>query len=148
MRSWKKDNLIRRVRESKKVVARDRKDLDDILYDIYNRYEGLIHYDSRYGRYNVPKDVENLGFIDVSNVKDMSYLFCGQGVPYILSGWDVSNVEDMNHMFYGAIFNKNISKWDVSNVEDMSYMFYYSEFDGDISNWDLSSVKNSSHMFD
>ena len=41
-----------------------------------------------------------------------------------ISRWDVSNVKDMNWMFGGCSnFNSDISKWDVSNVENMYGMF-------------------------
>ena len=158
MTSWKNNNILesRRLveevlnppKKTGKIVARDRKDLVDILDDIYNKYESLIYYDNNYWGHRVPEEIKNLNFIDVSNVKDMSYLFRGQGVPYILSDWDVSNVEDMSHMFEESDFNGDISKWNVSKVKDMSYMFSNNGFfNGDISGWDVSSVKNMSRMF-
>ena len=40
-----------------------------------------------------------------------------------ISNWDVSNVKDMMYMFCDSKFNGDISNWNVSNVVDMSYMF-------------------------
>jgi len=40
----------------------------------------------------------------VSNVKDMSYMFCGaESFNQPLDNWDVSNVTDMYDMFDGAL---------------------------------------------
>jgi surface protein len=81
---------------------------------------------------------------DVSNVKDMSYMF--YGCRYFncdISNWNVSNVENMSLMFHDCtIFNANLSKWNVSNVTNMYGMFLGCEsFKCDLSRWDVSNVK-------
>jgi len=49
---------------------------------------------------------------------------------------DVSYVKDMSYLFYDLKFNGNISNWDVSNVENMNAMFIDSStFKKDLSNW-------------
>ena len=58
-----------------------------------------------------------------------------------LSNLDVSSVRDMSWMFHRSAFNGDISGWDVSSVRDMAGMFYRSAFNGDISKWDVSRVK-------
>ena len=42
-----------------------------------------------------------------------------------LSDWDVSNVKDMSYMFTVCenFKGKGLENWDVSKVEDMKYMF-------------------------
>ena len=58
----------------------------------------------------------DLNDIDVSQIKDMSYLFACTDFTGDISSWDVRKVRDMSWMFNGSKFNGDISKWDVSNV--------------------------------
>ena len=93
---------------------------------------------------------------DVSNVKDMHYMFykCNK-IKSVgdLSNWDVSNVKDMESMFTcckNLEFVGDLSNWNVSNAKDMYGMFYDCknlESVGDISNWNISNVKYMDYMF-
>ena len=77
---------------------------------------------------------------DVSNVKTMEGMFCGEDeFNQDISNWDVSNVVNMESMFLGASkFNQPIGKWNVSNVKIFTNMFNWAEsFNQNISNWKL-----------
>ena len=86
----------------------------------------------------------DLNDIDVSKVKDMSYLFFDSKFTGDISQWDTSKVEDMSFMFDKSEFDGDISNWNVSKVKNMCSMFRDSKFNGDISKWDTSKVKNMS----
>lgn len=78
----------------------------------------------------------DLNHIDVSNVTDMSFVFCARTITRKCLGFEYDDI------------NPDVSKWDVSNVTDMKYMFYYCEkFNCDISGWDVSNVKYMTYMF-
>lgn len=84
---------------------------------------------------------------DVSNVRDMSFIFSCSIFNGDISRWDVSNVKTMQGMFYNSMFNGDISEWDTHNVIYMKWMFACSRFNNDISLWNISNVKDMSHMF-
>ena len=70
-----------------------------------------------------------LGDIDTSLITDMSNLFDRSNVYRRdfsgIESWDVSNVTDMSFMFCLCVdFNYPLDSWDVSNVTDISYMFF------------------------
>lgn len=67
-----------------------------------------------------------LGDIDTSAITDMSELFVGYYRSDFsgIESWDVSNVKDMSYMFNKCSeFNQPLNSWDVSNVENMEYIF-------------------------
>ena len=117
----------------------------------------------------------NISKWDVSNVKDMSYMFLDNfefnqplndwDVSHVtnmycmfgdaesfnqpLDQWDVSNVTEMENMFCGAKnFNQPLDKWNVSNVKNMSRMFAYSSFNQPLDKWNVSNVTSMVGMFD
>ena len=94
--------------------------------------------------------------LDVSNVTDMSYMFCGNQISDVssLANWDISNVTDMENMFSGCDNLSDISplaNWDTSNVTNMEGLFENCSNLSDISplaNWNTSKVTSMRSMFD
>ena len=141
MRTWEEDNLLGRVREGRKKIAKE--------YD-----KKVVARDSSHLKQIIKERISEFGYdcdlndIDVSQITDMSMLFYNSRFDGDISEWDVSNVKSMRQMFDNSRFNGDISKWNVSNVTNMNYMFAFSEFNDDISDWDVSNVKTMSRMFD
>ena len=69
------------------------------------------------------------------------------GLQCNLNHIDVSNVKDLSFLFSESKFNKNVSNWNVSNVKNMYHMFFESEFNQDISDWKPLSLKEKIDMF-
>lgn len=68
----------------------------------------------------------DLNHIDVSEITDMSWLFCCLDVRDIkIDSWNVSNVRTMESMFNGCdrFTGGGLYNWGTSNVTNMSYMF-------------------------
>ncbi|OTP12587.1 hypothetical protein A5844_000820 [Enterococcus sp. 10A9_DIV0425] len=97
--------------------------------------------------------IENLSYLDTSQVVDMSYFFawCRQLTALDLSNFDTSKVLSMSHMFDGAsaLQRLDLTSFNTSNVTDMSQMFYGSiSLDFlDISSFDTRNVTTMSYMF-
>lgn len=65
----------------------------------------------------------------------MDELFSYRGFNGSISNWNVSNVKDMSYLFINSNFNGDIRNWNVTSVEDMDFVFQGSDFIHDISDW-------------
>ena len=103
---------------------------------------------------------EVIGDWDVSNVTDMSYVFCSisslskcntarANFNEDLSGWNTSSVTSLEGTFGGATsFNSDISQWDTSSVTSLYSTFRSAtSFNRDISNWDVRNVESLYNVF-
>ena len=94
----------------------------------------------------------DIGYWDVSNVEDMSFLFGINGLSYMggigshfnhdISDWDMRNVADTTGMLaYMVTFDQPIGKWKLSSAEKMSGMLYAStRFNQDLSEWNVEHL--------
>lgn len=66
-----------------------------------------------------------------------------------ISKWDVSNVENMSSMFcLCKDFNESIGCWDVRKVEKMDYMLEHCRsFNQPLDRWDAKRLKTAIDMF-
>lgn len=95
--------------------------------------------------------------IDVSNLKDLSYVFCvSEGLKecknelvdfHGIEYWDVGNVENMERIFMGSEINVDLSFWNVSNVKNFYEAFAKTPFNQDISNWKIQKNANIKDVF-
>lgn len=120
------------------------------------RFEDVIRpAGTHYWFYNFEnlKTIENLQYLDTSDVTWMSYMFanCLALESLDVSKLNTSKVEYMDNMFRWckSLNELDLSHFDTSNVLNMSYMFYGLE---KIKNLDLSSFKtdkvtNMAYMF-
>lgn len=97
-------------------------------------------------------EIENLPYLDTSNVTNMSkmfyYTFYLKSLD--LSNFDTSNVTDMSQMFYYAkgLESLDVSSFNTSSVTDMSTMFCGIDVTSlDVSNFDTSNVTSMRSMF-
>ena len=99
--------------------------------------KSLVHYIQeklviKKNKYNYfPQTREELQDIILKRIKQ-------EGNNVDLNDIDVSNIKDMSYLFANSNFNGDISSWDVSNVTNMIAMFFdCKDFNCDISNWDV-----------
>lgn len=92
-------------------------------------------------------EINGLGDLDVSNVRDMTCMFYGAGqmTYYDVAKWDVSKVESMNHMFCDnrSLVSLDLSKWDVSSLKTVFCMFddnFSLKTISDVSHWNTANL--------
>lgn len=106
-----------------------------------------------FSRFPNLKTIENLCYLNTSNVTNMSYMFrgCYSLTSLDLSGFNTSNVKIMASMFEGctSLRSLDLSSFDTSNVTDMFKMFYCcnSLTSLDVSSFDTSNVMGMLLMF-
>lgn len=95
--------------------------------------------------------------IDVSEIKDLSYVFCSsrrigkcvngvedfRGIEY----WDVSRVENLERAFMGSKINVDLSAWNVANIKNFYEAFAETPFNQNISEWNVAKDANVERMF-
>ncbi len=93
-----------------------------------------------------------LGDIDISNIKDLSFLFedVDRNDFAGIENWDTSKVKNFSFMFEeNKVFNQPIGAWNTKKATNMHYMFGYAlSFCHNVGYyWDLKGVKDTDNMF-
>ena len=104
-------------------------------------------------RYNDNKSFLDLTDLDISDLDNLSYIFCELLVEVVdISSWNTSNVTTMAYMFCHCKKLKKIigiENLDVSKLENANFMFSYCEnlVELDLTNWNPISFQYTSDMF-
>ena len=101
-------------------------------------------------------DISSLENLDVSNAKDLSYMFCGCSKVKnfdFLKNWDVSNCKNFKGLFAGCCFSdvNFLSSWKVNKATDLSGMFCGCKQLKNINackNWNVEKVQYFRGFFD
>ena len=100
------------------------------------------------------RSIRNLGYLNTSEVTDMSYMFrdCSSLMSLNLDNFDTGKVRNMRYMFSGcaSLESLDVSGFDTHNVTDMNAMFAgCSSIMGGIyvSGFDTSNVTDMAYMF-
>ena len=101
-------------------------------------------------------DISSLENLDVSNAKDLSYMFCGCSKVKnfdFLKKWDVAKCENFEGLFVGcSFFDINfLSSWNLIQATNLKGMFcgcrQLKNING-CKNWNVGKVQNFSGIFD
>lgn len=96
-----------------------------------------------------PKECYPLENLDVSKIRDFSFVFRESYYNGDLSKWNTSNVKYMDYMFSFSDFNNDsLKNWNLSNVTNIRGMFYHTPFNGNISNWNISNIIEMQSVFE
>ena len=104
-------------------------------------------------RYNNNNSFIDLTDIDISELDNLSSIFCGLKLEVVdISGWDTSNVTAMAYMFSRCKNLKNIigiENLDVLKLKSANAMFYGCQnlVELDLTNWNPMSLQRASYMF-
>ena len=151
-----KDNieLIINGKNTKLVNEYELKEGENIITLIIKNK--LINLSYMFSLCNSLKDISELQYLDVANVKNFKYMFsqCSSLSDIKpLQNWNVSNGNDFEGMFFycSSLSDiKPLQKWNVSNGNNFSHMFYGCSSLSDVSplqHWDVSNCNNFTNIF-
>lgn len=94
-------------------------------------------------------NTEDLNYLDVSAIKDFSWLFKDSPFNGIISGWDVSNGTDFEGMFCRSKFTGDVGDFDISKGKNFRKMFQDAAYPIGIEKWNdkVSPLANIEDMF-
>ena len=148
---YNKQNREGRVYNYGTINRRDR--VNKVVFDkSFSNYRP-VSTGGLFGNYQHLKIIENIQYLNTSNVTDMRGMFehCESLTSLDLSNFNTSNVTNMSYMFYDChcLMSLDLSSFDTSNVTNMNRMFRgcSSLTSLDFRSFDTSNVTNMDFMF-
>ena len=154
-----KEDLIFDVSENqdKSVMSYLVPNEDTTKYTLYINSDGRVvaneNSSGLFYSFSILNEIENLEYLDISNVTDMSWMFysCSSLASLDLSSFNTSNVTRMDYMFSGcsSLTTLDLSSFNTSKVTRMDYMFGHcsSLTTLDLGNFNTDKVIDISSMF-
>lgn len=81
-------------------------------------------------------DGEDLSYVKVDYVTDLSYAFHDRKGTVNISKWNTGHVENMDYAFHNSDHIDGIGELDVSNVKELTGVFDSYKGTADISKWE------------
>ncbi|RIY32880.1 hypothetical protein CKF54_04090 [Psittacicella hinzii] len=123
---------------------------------VFTNSQALKSFIKQYLEDNKLRQVVDLNFIDISNIKDLNFVFSGDVSGFTEEELKKEGLQDLPKIKNGdkysvckSTFNHkvDISRWDTSNVTDLRSTFACSSVDFGISKWNTSQVTNMQGTF-
>ena len=137
---------------SEKLIINKNIKINKYNYFPKNRRELTEIVTNKYKDLKDKNEVLDLNDIDVSKIKDLSYLFeLIYPKKVDMNNWNVSNVTDIHGLFWNnqIIEEVHIEDWDVRNVETAYGAFYFCKNikELNLDNWEFNKCTEFDLMF-
>ena len=132
----------------KLVITKDTKSKSIVVHDKFEFKKAVDDIIKQTGN----SETVDLNSIDVSHLVDMTRLLrTYKTIKHLdISDWDVSQIKNMGFMFPPSLETVDLSRWNVSEVQNMAGMFMSCnnlKEVGNISKWETKSLENTNDMF-
>ena len=116
---------------------------------VYADNDNIRDYVKQYCERGLDAGLGDINDWNVSQVRNMDYLFASTDFNGLIDKWDVRNVVSMECTFKDAKkYNQPLNSWNVENVKYMLEMFHNAtSFNQPLDHWNVTNVKNMLEMF-